>query len=117
MGMGQGSSSFITGFEGCRPLASGCLLLPLDQQGVETCSRALDDLAEEAALDKGAGTRGIADVAALADVEEMHLVSRHERHERLVVFHDPGFWRDAIAPEGRRLFRQSGDRLPRLAGR
>ena len=95
----------------------GCLLLPLDQQGVEVGSRDLDELAEEAALNKGAGTRGIPDVAALADVEERHLVPRHEGRERIVVVRDHGFWRDAIAPEGRGLFGQSVDRFPCLAGR
>src|SRR4051812_9706752 len=79
--------------------------------------RALDELTEEPALNKGAGTRGIPGVATLADVEELHLVPRHEGQERIVVVRDPGVCRDAIASEGCGLFGQSVECFPCLAGR
>src|SRR5215213_4722049 len=74
----------------CRTLTGGSLLLPLEQQRVEIRSRGLHQLAEEAALHKGAGTRGIPDVAILADVEERHLVPRYEGTQGIVVVRDHG---------------------------
>src|SRR4051812_27103112 len=77
-------------WQGCRTLTGGSLLLPLQQQRVEVRSRGLHQLAEKTTLHKGAGTRGIPDVAVLADVEERHLVPRHEGTQRIVVVRDHG---------------------------
>src|SRR5215207_5983246 len=102
---------------GCRPLTSECLLLPLGQEGIEVDTRTLNESAEQAGLNKRAGPRGIPDVMTLADVEERHLIPRHEGYERVVVVRDPGVRRDAILSQGRRLFGQSTDCLSRLTGR
>src|SRR5215217_7592668 len=100
-----------------RTLAGGCLLSPLKHQRVEVRSRGLHELAEEVALNKGAGTRGIPDVATFADVEERHLVLRHEDTQRIVVVRDHDFRRCAMPSEGRGLFGQSLDCFSCFAGR
>jgi hypothetical protein len=96
---------------------SGNLLLPLLQEGIEIDSSVLDEAAKGAGWEIRAGMRRVSDVPGLPNVEEVHLIVRHEGGKRAVVFRDQVLWRDAKGSEGYRLGGQSVDYCSGLATR
>ena len=96
---------------------SGNLLLPFSQEGIEIDSSVLDEAAKGAGWEIRARMRRVPDVPGLPNVEEVHLVVRHEGGKHAVVFRDQVFWRDAKGAEGYRLSGQSVDCCSGLAAR